>query len=121
MSMSEREAHWTAPPTAILFTEPGGTLRWAEVFRDGTFVGAVWITEDVRARPRAGIVLAEADEAFQDDLGDLAVSAFDTDWEADDWINLVAETRTGASGKLMVGNVQRSKYDAIKRRCGLTS
>jgi hypothetical protein len=103
---ARREADKTHPPDEIMFSDPPGPVLWAEVYRGGERIGAVWMTTQPLTTPRAGIVLAPGvyDGDFQDDLGDLTLRVrFNTEAVAAEWLEHLSETRTGLGNTLAVG------------------
>ncbi len=55
---SDRQREWTRPPGAIAFAAPQGAVTYLEAHDREGLAGWLWITDDVGARPRAGIILA---------------------------------------------------------------
>lgn len=115
-----RRAAWTAPPAYIGRPDPGAVL-WAEVYREGHRVGAVWQATDPLARPRCGILLAgdrDPDALLQDDLGAVTLAASARPLP-EGWLEFLAERRDGQGGRLMVGPVlAASGLDAVRSLLG---
>ncbi len=117
--MTDREREHTQAPDAVLYPEPG-TVMWAEVWRDGRRVGAVWIATTATARPRAGILNDPAcggDLPFQHDLhpAALTVSA-NPEVDAAGWLAHLAATRDGNHGRVIVGEARRARSLAAVRQ-----
>lgn len=99
----DKIAEVTAPPTDVMFPEPG-PVRYAEAWSDGVLVGVVWAAASPAGRPRAGIINArgQADPQFQTELGEAALAFAGTATEPDAFLNFLAESRTGFDGTLNV-------------------
>ena len=112
-----------APPQFIRTAAPAGRLAYAEVFENNKLVGVVWMAENSKTIPRAGIVLSTifgADQ-FQNELGMHSLNySRDTTVDATEWIGQITATRDGQSGLAVAneGYVQnidtlRSQYQNI--------
>lgn len=106
-----------APPQFILMSEPAGRLAYAEVFENGKLVGAIWMSEDKKTIPRAGIVLSTIidSEQFQGELGMHSLNySRDSTVDAAAWIEQLTATRDGQSGLAVANENYIKDIDALR-------
>lgn len=116
----------TLPPTTIEFSDPSGSVVYAEVYDDDGLAGWVWCTVNRDRRPRAGIIVQSAKRrdpsiVFQEDLGEVTLRERDNvEVDAHEFLTYLAETRDGIGGKPSIHDVRTaSSVQALRSLAGL--
>lgn len=91
-------------------------VSYAEVFDDVGLAGWVWVTVDLAARPRAGIVLAGGrlpSDKLQDDLGAVTLR-LDLGVDGSEFLRYLIETRDGQGSKPAVNEIRQGTLASIR-------